>query len=141
MNFAFPKVLITLLLKFLVMLFARDTYSFICSSCIPLPMQASWWCVEEKANVNMSLNLFININIWKSYLIKGISEDLLIRLGWLVEDADNKYSTILMSQAFFPKKDEITQYLKFKKKDCIHWTADFLKFRFSELKITMMMTL
>lgn len=37
MNFALPKVLITLLLKFLVVLFACGTYPFVCWSCIPLP--------------------------------------------------------------------------------------------------------
>lgn len=42
------------------------THPFICWSCIPFPMQAPWWCMEEKANVNASLNLLININIsWK----------------------------------------------------------------------------
>lgn len=47
---------------------------------------------EEKANVNGSLSLFINTDIFcKSYLNKGISKTVFLPgLDWLVEDVNNK---------------------------------------------------
>ena len=62
-------------------------------------------------------------------MIGAISEDL-IRLVWLVEDANNKYNGIVMSQAFFPRKR--LNYSIFE---------NFLKYRFSELRRTKLMTL